>query len=309
MKANDRWTHSDIANQAGKTVLITGANSGTGFETARELAGKNAKVIMAVRNLEKGNEAATKIKQAFPNADISVMKLDLSSLASVKKFAANFIAKHGKLDILINNAGVMVPPYSKTEDGFELQFGTNHLGHFALTGLLIGLLLKTENSRIVTMSSMAHKSGKVDFGDLHREKKYKKMESYGQSKVANLFFTYELQRKLESIGSKTIAVAAHPGWAVTNLSQYHKGFALMAPLLGQSALQGAWPLLFAATDPTVKGGDYYGPKGFMEIKGHPKKVRSNAYSKNEQIAGQLWKKSVELTGVTFEGLERQKSKA
>lgn len=304
-----KWTHSDIASQAGKTVLITGANSGTGFETAREFAGKNAKVVMAVRNLEKGNDAAAKIKKDFPKADVTVMKLDLSSLASVRNFANDFNAKHDKLDILINNAGVMVPPYSKTEDGFELQFGTNHLGHFALTGLLLDLLLKTENSRVVTMSSMAHKGGKVNFDDLHREKKYKKMETYGQSKVANLFFTYELQRKLEAIGSKTIAVAAHPGWAVTNLSQNHKLFEIAAPIFGQNALQGAWPLLYAATASDVKGGDYYGPEGFMEIKGHPKKVRSNSYSQNLQIANQLWEKSVELTGVKFEALEKKKSKA
>jgi NAD(P)-dependent dehydrogenase (short-subunit alcohol dehydrogenase family) len=309
MKSKAKWTHNDIANQSGKIVLVTGANSGTGFEAAKELAGKNATVIMAVRSLEKGNEAAAKIKKDFPKADVTVMKLDLSSLASVRKFSADFIAKHDRLDILINNAGVMVPPYSKTEDGFELQFGTNHLGHFALTGLLIDLLLKTPNSRIVTMSSMAHKSGKVDFNDLHREKKYKKMETYGQSKVANLFFTYELQRKLEAIGSKTIAVAAHPGWAVTNLSQHHKLFEIIAPVFGQTALEGAWPLLYAATDSDVKGGDYYGPEGFMEIKGHPKKVLSNTYSQNLQVADQLWEKSVELTGVKFEALEKKKSKA
>lgn len=305
MKSNAKWTHSNIDEQAGKTVLITGANSGTGFETAREFAGKNATVIMAVRNLEKGNDAAAKIKKDFPKSDLTVMKLDLSSLASVRKFAADFIGKHEKLDILINNAGVMVPPYTKTKDGFELQFGTNHLGHFALTGLLLDLLLKTKNSRIVTMSSMAHKSGKVDFDDLHREKKYKKMETYGQSKVANLFFTYELQRKLEAIGSKTIAVAAHPGWAITNLSQYSKIFAVMAPVFGQSALKGAWPLLYAATASDVKGGDYYGPEGFMEIKGHPKKVLSNTYSQNIKVADQLWEKSVELTGVKFDALKKQ----
>jgi len=309
MESKTKWTHNDISDQAGKTVIITGANSGTGFETSRELAIKNATVIMAVRNLEKGNAAAAKIKKEFPKADVSVMKLDLSSLASIRKFASDFISKYKKLDILINNAGVMVPPYSKTEDGFELQFGTNHLGHFALTGLLIDLLLKTDNSRIVTMSSMAHKSGKINFDDLQREKKYNKMEAYGQSKVANLFFTYELQRKLEAIGSKTIAVAAHPGWAATNLAQHNKLFDIITPIFGQSALQGAWPLLYAATSSDVKGGDYFGPDGFMEIKGHKKKVKSNSYSQNLQVADQLWKKSVELTGVGFESVEKKKSKA
>lgn len=303
MKSKTKWTHNDIADQAGKTVLITGSNSGTGFETAKEFAAKNGTVIIAVRNLEKGNAAAAKIKEDFPKADVKVMKLDLSSLKSVKKFAANFIAEHDRLDILINNAGVMVPPYSKTEDGFELQFGTNHLGHFALTGLLLDLLLKTRNSRIVTMSSMAHKSGKINFDDLQREKKYNKMEAYGQSKVANLFFTYELQRKLEAIGSKTIAVAAHPGWSATNLGRHNKFFDIVAPIFGQSALQGAWPLLYAATSSDVNGGDYFGPAGFMEIKGHPKKVESNAYSQNLKVAEQLWEKSVELTGVTFEALK------
>ncbi|HEY9113216.1 MAG TPA: oxidoreductase [Bacteroidales bacterium] len=304
-----KWTHNHITDQSGKTVLVTGANSGTGFETAKEFAGNNATVIIAVRNLEKGNEAAAKIKKDFLKADVTAMKLDLSSLASVRKFAADFKAKYDKLDILINNAGVMVPPYSKTEDGFELQFGTNHLGHFALTGLLIDLLLKTENSRIVTMSSMAHKAGKINFDDLHYEKKYNKMAAYGQSKVANLFFTYELQRKLEAIGSNTIAVAAHPGWSATNLGRHNKLFDIVAPIFGQNSLQGAWPLLYAATSPDVKNGDYYGPEGFMEIKGHPKKVRSTSYSQNLQVADKLWEKSVELTGVKFEALEMQKSKA
>lgn len=304
-----KWTHEEIADQSGKVVLITGANSGTGYEAAREMARKNAIVIMAVRNMEKGNQAAAHIKKELPKAKLQVMKLDLSSLKSVKKFAAEFIAAYDKLDILFNNAGVMVPPYLKTEDGFELQFGTNHLGHFALTGLLIDLLLKTKNSRIVTMSSMAHKAGKVNFDDLHREKKYNKMETYGQSKVANLLFTYELQRKLEKIGSQTIAVAAHPGWAATNLGQHSKMFTVVAPIFGQSSLQGAWPMLYAATVPDIKGGDYYGPSGFMEIKGHPKKVVSNSYSHDEKLAERLWKTSVNLTGMGFEALEKKASDA
>lgn len=306
MKNNTRWTHAHIDDQTGKIVIITGANSGTGYAAAGELASRNASVIMAVRNEHKGNEAAAKIRSAFPQARVEVMNLDLSSLKSVRSFASAFLARHSRLDLLLNNAGVMVPPYSKTEDGFELQIGTNHLGHFALTGLLMEVLLKTSGSRIVTMSSMAHRAGKINFDDLHREKKYNKMESYGQSKVANLLFTYELQRRLHQAGSGTIALAAHPGWSATNLGQHNKIMDIFMPLFGQSALRGAWPMLYAATAKEARGGDYYGPSGFMEIKGHPKKVGSNLHSQDKKIARQLWETSIRLTGVDYHELGAKK---
>lgn len=306
MKNDTNWTHTEIEDQRGKTVIITGSNSGTGLAAAREMALRNAKVIMAVRNEQKGKEAASKIRAEFPFADIEVMKLDLSSLKSVRSFAAAFLSKHSRLDLLLNNAGVMVPPYSKTEDGFELQFGTNHLGHFALTGLLMEALINTAGSRIVTMSSMAHRAGKVNFDDLHREKNYNKMETYGQSKVANLLFTYELQRRLHHAGMSTIAVAAHPGWSATNLGKHNKLMDIFMPMFGQSPLRGAWPMLYAATANEVKGGDYFGPNGFMEIKGHPKKVGSSLHSQDKKIARQLWETSVKLTGVDYHTLEPKK---
>ena len=297
---NMKWTNNEMPDLTDKIAIVTGANSGLGFETAKALAKKNARVIMTCRNMIKGNKAFSIIKKDFPDAKVELMQLDLANLDSVKEFAKNFKGKYDELHLLINNAGVMMPPYSKTADGFELQIGTNHLGHFALTGLLLDVLKKTEGSRIVSVSSIAHKAWKIQFEDLNFEKSYNKTRAYGQSKLANLLFTYELQHKLEKSGVATIAVASHPGWTQTDL-QRHSGMAqFLNPLLGQKQEQGAWPTLMAATHPEVKGAEFYGPQGFMEMKGHPKKVKSNAKSHDKEVAARLWKLSEELTGIKFE---------
>ncbi len=295
-----KWDSRDVPDQKGRVAIITGSSSGIGYETARVLAARNATVVMAVRDLEKGQSALKKIKSAFPEADARIMELDLASLDIVHRFADDFKKNFSQLDLLINNAGVMMPPYSKTADGFELQFGTNHLGHFALTGLLLDLILKTENSRIVTVSSSGHKAGKLDFDDLNWEKrKYKKLKTYADSKLANLYFTYMLQEKLETKGSRTIAVASHPGWTGTELQRHVGFFKFLNRFFSQSIDMGALPTLYAATAPDVKGSDYYGPGGRKEIKGYPKKVDSNELSHDKDIAKKLWDVSEELTKEKF----------
>jgi NAD(P)-dependent dehydrogenase (short-subunit alcohol dehydrogenase family) len=295
-----KWDSNDIPDQKEKVAIVTGSSSGIGYETARVLANKNAEVIMAVRNLQKGNAALDKIKAGYQDADVKVVELDLASLESVLRFAEDFKKKFPRLDLLINNAGVMMPPYSKTADGFELQFGTNHLGHFALTGLLMDLIINTESSRVVNVSSASHKSGKIDFDDLDWEKRtYKKMRAYGDSKIANIYFTYELQRILEKAGSKTIAVASHPGWTATEL-QRHVGFVnFLNRFFSQGIDMGALPTLYAAIAPDVKGGDYYGPAGWLEMRGYPKKVESNKLSHDTEIARRLWEVSEKLTGIEY----------
>jgi NAD(P)-dependent dehydrogenase (short-subunit alcohol dehydrogenase family) len=294
----DNWTANDIGDQEGKIVIVTGANTGLGKETAKQLALNNATVIIAVRNAEKGDLAAKDIKKSAPDAKIEVMKLDLSSLKSIKNFADKFNKKYKKLDILINNAGVMNPPFSTTEDGFELQFGTNHLGHFALTMRLLPALKTAKEARIVTVSSVAHTSGKIDFDDLNWEKReYKGWGAYGDSKVANLLFTYELARKLKA--TDTIAVAAHPGYTATDLQRTSRLFAILNPLLAQKPSMGALPTLRAAVDSRVKGGEYYGPGGRGGFRGFPVKVSSTGLSNNKEIAKKLWAVSEEQTGVVF----------
>jgi len=284
----EKWDINDIADQTDRVAIVTGSNSGIGFETARALALNNATVIMAVRNLDKGQEAAEKIRSEFETADVSVMKLDLSNLASIQTFTEDFKGTYSRLDLLINNAGVMVPPYSKTTDGFELQLGTNHLGHFALTGLLIDLITHTPNSRVVNVSSLAHAFGKLDFDDLNWEKrKYKKWQAYGDSKIANLYFTYELQKKLGNGTSSVTVAAAHPGWTATELQRHTPLTSAMNFFFAQNTAMGALPTLYAATAPDVKGGDYYGPSGFKEMKGFPKKVASNPLSHDAGIAEKL----------------------
>ena len=299
MGKKNKWTAADIPNQKGRVAIVTGSNVGLGLEDARALVAKDATVIMAIRNIEKGETARKQILNQHPDADVKVMQLDLASLDSVKGFAKEFREKYDRLDILINNAGVMMPPYSKTADGFEMQFGTNHLGHFALTGLLLNLILKTERSRIVTVSSNAHRWGNIQFDDLNFEKEYNKEKAYGQSKIANLYFTYELQRKLAKAGKSTIAAAAHPGWTATNLQQYSGFFRFLNPLFAQGTDMGALPTLYAATAPNVRGGDYYGPSGLGEWRGYTKKVKSNTASHDEAIAAQLWQISEEWTGVKY----------
>ncbi len=294
------WTEHEIPNQSGRVAIVTGANSGIGWDTARALAQRGAAVVMACRSMAKAQHAAGKIKDLAPSGSVAVMPLDLADLNSVRAFAAAFRAQYERLDLLINNAGVMMPPYSKTAQGFEQQFGVNHLGHFALTGLLLDLLNATPGARIVTVSSGAHLFGSIHFEDLNWERGYRPQRAYGQSKLANLLFTYELQRKLEAAGLGTLAVAAHPGWTATNLQQHAGSFQMLNPIFAQSTAMGALPTLYAATAPAVQGGEYFGPSGLMEMRGYPKKVGSNARSRDEAVARRLWQVSEDLTQVHFE---------
>ena len=301
MNSNKQWNENDIPDMSGKVAVVTGANSGIGYETARALAHKGADVVMACRNLQKADAAADQIRRENPAGNVEVMQLDLADLDSVRRFAADFKETHDRLDLLINNAGIMMPPYGKTAQGFETQFGVNHLGHFALTGLLIDQIVQTPESRVVTVSSTMHRFGEIDFDDLNcEEKKYKRQSAYGQSKLANLLFTYELQRKLEAAGTETLSVAAHPGWTETNLQQHSGPAQFFNRFVAQDAPMGALPTLYAATGPDVEGRDYYGPDGFMDSRGHPKKVSSSGRSQDQAAAEQLWQVSEELTGVTYD---------
>ena len=296
--AKDRWTNNNIPDLTGQIAIVTGANTGLGKETAKVLAGKNATVIMAVRNTLKGEDAALDIQKQFPKSHIIVMKLDLSSLKSVKSFADNIIKEYKQINYLINNAGVMMPPYSRTEDDFELQFGTNHLGHFALTGHLINLLKSTSGARIINVSSGAHNWGDLNFDDLNWEdREYKAPVAYGDSKIANLYFTYELARRMQ--GADLKVTAAHPGWTATDLQRHSGLFSFLNPFFAQKPPMGALPTLRAAIDSEAKSGDYFGPGGFKEIKGYPIKVESNELSHDESIAAKLWDISQTLTGVKF----------
>jgi len=298
MSKKNNWTAENIPDQKGKIVIVTGSSSGIGYEAARMLANKNAKVIIAVRNLEKGEKAKAKIVSQNKNADIELMEIDLSDLSSVKAFADEFNNKYDKLDILINNAGVMIPPYSKTKDGFELQFGTNHLGHFALTLQLLDLIKSTPNSRIVTVSSGAHKFGNINFDDLNWEnRKYKPMRSYGDSKIANLYFTSELIKRISGTDNNVLVTAAHPGWTATDLQRHSGLFDFMNRFFAMPIEQGTLPTLRAATDLEAQSGDYYGPHAFGEWRGYPVKVEPNDLAKNETIAKKLWDVSEELTNV------------
>ena len=299
MSQKKHWTFDNIPDQSGRVAVVTGANSGIGYETAHRLAARHARVVMACRNLDKAEAAKARILNDVPHAALQVMPLNLSSLASVQAFAEAFLAEHERLDLLINNAGVMIPPYSTTEEGFELQFGTNHLGHFALTGRLLPLINRTPKARIVTVSSGAHRFGTIDFDNLNAEKGYAKWRFYGQSKLANLLFTYELQRRLEAAGQTTISVAAHPGWTATNLQQ-HTGLAqFFNRFFAMPPEQGALPTLFAATASSVSGGTFYGPDGFLEMNGYPTQVHSNQRSHDQAVATRLWAVSEQLTGVRF----------
>ncbi|MDX1695036.1 MAG: oxidoreductase [Ketobacteraceae bacterium] len=292
------WELDSIKDQTGKRVLITGANSGIGFEAARVLAGKGAEVILACRNPEKGESALADIRQDYPQSQVSLMTLDLASLASIEQFANDFKTRYDRLDILINNAGVMAPPFTRTADGFELQFGTNHLGHFALTGHLLPLLEAADAGRIVVVSSLAHRFGKLSFSNLNGEKRYLRWPAYAQSKLANLVFAQELQRRLDQAGSSVIAVAVHPGYSATNLQRHTPGGALMNKI-AQSQLEGAMPTLYAATEPGISGGEYIGPDGWLEIKGRPRKARVAAKARDPQTAARLWDVSESLTQVQY----------
>ena len=301
------WTIDNMRDMQGKTVIVTGGNSGLGFESVKAFARKGAKVILACRSAEKGEQARLEILKEVPRAKIETAELDLADLKSVRRFARAFQKNHSRLDVLLNNAGIMTTPYFQTKDGFEGQIGTNHLGHFALTGLLLGLLQETPESRVVNVSSIAHKAGKLNFENLLFENGtgYSPMKAYGVSKLANLLFTYELQRFFEMNHISTISVAAHPGVSQTDLFRHLSkkwSFRLIYPgfrMISQKSEAGVLPQLRAATDPNVKGGDFYGPGGFMQLKGYPVKVSSNGASRNIENAKRLWKISEELTGVKF----------
>jgi NAD(P)-dependent dehydrogenase (short-subunit alcohol dehydrogenase family) len=305
--SKNNWTKASIPDLSGKIIIVTGGNSGIGFESVKAFTEKGAEVILASRSIEKGNEAKTEILKDTVKGKIEVMQLDLADLSSIKKFSSDFQKKYRKLDILLNNAGIMMSPYFQTKDGFEAQMGINHLGHFALTGQLLPLIIKTEGSRIINVSSGAHKRGKMDFDNLLFEegKDYSPIKAYGRSKLSNLLFTYELQRRLSKFGHMTISAAAHPGVAKTNLGRYMlKNFLvkLLMPIfwfISQDQEMGALPQIRASVDPDVKGGEYYGPDGRNETKGYPVKVESNDASHNREDALKLWEASERLTGVSY----------
>jgi NAD(P)-dependent dehydrogenase (short-subunit alcohol dehydrogenase family) len=296
-----RWTSEDVPGQHGRLAVVTGANTGLGFETARVLAARGAAVVLAVRDTDKGKQAAARIAGTAPGATVTVQPLDLTSLESVRAAAAELRARHPAIDLLVNNAGVMFPPRQTTPDGFELQLGTNHLGHFALTGLLLEQMLPVPGSRVVTVSSLAHRiRARINFDDLQAERSYRRVAAYSQSKLANLMFTYELARRLSGAATTTIAVAAHPGLASTELTRNSSAAsAALARLISQNPAMGALPTLRAATDPGVLGGQYYGPGGIFGARGYPKLAHSSGQSRDTAIQRRLWTVSEELTGVTF----------
>jgi len=301
----EKWTTDNIPDLSGKVIIVTGGNSGLGYESVKAFADKGAEVILTSRSIEKGEVAKSEIGAI--EGKIVVMQLDLMDFASIKNFAEAFKSNYQRLDVLLNNAGIMTTPYFLTKDGMEAQNGTNHFGHFALTGYLIELIKNTPESRVVNVSSNAHKWGKMDFNNLLFEdgKDYTPMKSYGRSKLANLLFTYQLQSRFEKDNTNSIAVAAHPGSSQTNLGRYIEGkffFKVLDPLfklMSQDQAQGALPQIRASVDPEVKGGDYYGPNGFGEMTGLPVLVPSNKASHNKEDAIKLWDVSEKLTGVKY----------
>lgn len=300
MSETSGWIEEHIPEQGGKLFLVTGANSGIGYEVTRGLAQQGATVVMASRDLKKGEEAAASIRAKQPTADLRVMQLDLADLRSVRSFAEAFRAAYERLDVLINNAGVMATPYRKTADGFELQFGVNHLGPFALTGLLLDLLKATPASRVVTVTSYAHWFGWIHFRDLNAEKFYYRWFAYMQSKLANILFAYELNRRFARAAEDSISLAAHPGSTVTQLQQYTRLFSWINRRIGHSPERAALPILYAATRPELKGGEYIGPGGFLGQRGDPHQARSGPGAHNEAVARRLWEVSEQLTGVKVE---------
>jgi NAD(P)-dependent dehydrogenase (short-subunit alcohol dehydrogenase family) len=301
-----KWTADQIPDQTGRVAVVTGANSGIGLPAARDLAGAGARVVLACRNVDKGAAARREIEAAVPDAAVEVGELDLGSLDSVRAFAERFSADHDRLDLLINNAGVMAPPRGETSDGFELQFGTNHLGHFALTGLLIGAMEGRADARVVTVTSSAHWYGRINFDNLHGERRYSRWLAYGQSKLANILFALELDRRLRAAASAIRSLAAHPGYAATKLQSTGPPalesvvFAVSNRVFAQSADMGALPTLYAATYPGLEGGTLVGPGGIAEQRGHPKPVKPRGVAHDEALAQRLWEVSEELTGVRFQ---------
>ncbi len=303
------WSSADVPDQTGRTVIITGANSGLGLETTKVLAGNGATVVMACRSLDKAEAAKQQILAAHPEATLDVRKLDLADLSSVRAFAEGVLEAYPVIDLLINNAGIMAIPRSETVDGFEMQLGTNHFGHFALTGLLLERLSETGQGRVVTVSSAAHKMGRMHFDDLQLSQGYGEWKAYGQSKLANLLFAFELDRRLRAADRPIKSLAAHPGYSDTNLQSVgpkKSGNKLMGAIMklgnsvmAQDADRGALPSLRAATDPSADGGQYYGPGGLFEVAGPPVVVEANDHAKDAGDATRLWEISEELTGVRY----------
>ncbi|MEP2989004.1 MAG: oxidoreductase [Parasphingorhabdus sp.] len=294
------FTSDHVPDQSGRTIMVTGANAGLGFETAKILAGKGARILLACRSKDRANSAIDSIKIDHPDADLKFIELDQADLASIQK-AAQAVRKEKRLDVLVNNAGIMGPPYELTKDGFESQFGVNHLGTFALTGLLLPKLQETNKSRVVITSSLAHKGGKIHFHDINAERRYSSWERYAQSKLANIVHATELDRRLRVSGSETIVTCCHPGIASTELARHLPAAAqVFMPLVGiflNTAAQGAWATLAAATGKGAVGGEYYGPKGFGEWSGKVSEASRTRRSKDEALGAKLWDLSVELTGV------------
>ncbi|MAM62252.1 oxidoreductase [Maritimibacter sp. UBA3975] len=293
------WTKENIPDMTGKRILITGGTSGLGRTETEILAGTGAEVIVAARNTDKGDDVVRSIREARPDAKIEMRQLDLASLASIESFAHRFTQDFDRLDVLINNAGVMVPPYGKTEDGFELQMGTNHFGTFALTGRLLPLLRQTPDSRVVVTSSMAHRQGDPDLSDLDwTERKYNAWQAYGDSKIANLLFTFELDRRLDGKGPRVIA--AHPGWTATDLQRHSEVANLLNHVFAMKPEQGALSPLRAATDPTATSGEYYGPTKMGGMRGYPEHATAIPRANDRDLAAELWAVSTERTGVSYD---------
>jgi len=305
------WTTADIPDLTGRSAVVTGANSGIGFEAVVELARHGAAVTLAARDPGRGADALARLRSEVPAADAELARLDLADLDSVRAFAAGY-APEG-LDLLVNNGGVMAVPLRHTPDGFESQFGTNHLGHFALTGLLLPKLLARPGARVVSVTSGVHRIGRIDFADLDANARYRKWPAYAQSKLANLLFTFELQRRADAAGVELLALAAHPGYAATNLQAVgpqlagsrvvERGTAVVTRVIGQPARDGALPTLRAATDPAVRGGEVFGPDGFLELRGAPKQVAVSRRARNRAVAERLWTVSEEKTGVRYPALD------
>jgi NAD(P)-dependent dehydrogenase (short-subunit alcohol dehydrogenase family) len=301
-----KWTAANIPDQRGRTAVVTGANSGLGRVVAQELARAGAEVVLACRDTAKGEAAAAEIVASAPGARVEVAELDLAALDSVRRFSERLAQGGRRIDLLVNNAGVMAAPHGRTVDGFERQLGTNHLGHFALSGRLLPLLRDRAGARLVTVSSSVHHGGSIDFDDLQGERRYSRWGAYAQSKLANLLFALELDRRLRSAGWPLLSVAAHPGYAATNLQfsgppLYERAFMHVGNLLfAQSAARGALPILFAATAPDLAGGSFAGPDGFLEGRGHPRLVEPSAAARDEAVARRLWEISERLTGVAYD---------
>lgn len=307
------WTADNIPNLTGKIIVITGANAGLGFESAKTLVAKGATVVMAVRNMNKGEKAKADILKIHPHVSLDLMKLDIGDLSSVREFAEAFKAKYDRLDILVNNAGVMAIPRQETVDGFEMQLGVNHLGHFALTGLLLDVIVKTPHARIHNVTSSANYSGTINFDDLMGEENYGRWAAYGQSKLANVFFTFELQKRLTAAGFDTMTNTSHPGLVLTNLQANSVEqsdtkmeallYRFIEPILAQDITMGVLPMLYGATAEDAKGGVFYGPRTF-NLRGYPAEKKANKAAYDAQALQRFWEVSEQLTGVTYDVLDR-----